>query len=205
MKQWNTNITMNNLRIGILFVLLAFSAVMTGCGHSEKEDALKKFASLNPSRDFTLEDQNGQEFHLKDHRGQIILLFFGYLACPDVCPTTLSKLARVYKLLEDKGEKVLTVFISVDPERDTPSKLKEYLEYFKVKSIGLTGTKAQVDEVAALYGASYEKVYTQGKDYLMNHSDYLYLIDGEGKVCHLFHTEDKPDEIVGRIRKQFKY
>ncbi len=201
MKQWSTNIIMNNLRIGIFFVLVAFSTAMTGCGHSEKEEALKKFASLNPSGDFTLTDQDGKEFHLKDHRGKTILLFFGYLACPDVCPTTLSKLARVYKLLGDKGEKVLTVFISVDPERDTPPKLKEYLEYFKVKSIGLTGTKAKVDEVAALYGASYEKVYAQGKDYLMNHSDYLYLIDGDGKVCHLFHPEDKPDEITDKVKK----
>jgi protein SCO1/2 len=194
---------MNNFRIVVLLALIAFSTVMTGCGHSEKEEALKKFASLNPSGDFTLEDQDGQEFHLKDHRGKSILLFFGYLTCPDVCPTTLSKLTRVYKMLGPEGEKVLTVFVSVDPERDTPPKLKEYLEYFKVKSIGLTGTKAQVDSVVAAYGASYEKVYTHGKDYLMNHSDYLYLIDGDGKVRHLFHPEDKADKIVDVIKKTF--
>ena len=132
----------------IWIILGVFSLVHTGCGSSEAQDDLRKYNSFNPSSDFVLKDQDGRDFHLKDHRGKTVILFFGYLSCPDICPTTLSKLARVYKLLGTDQEKVLTVFVTVDPERDSPSKLKEYLEYFSIKAVGLTGTKAEVDEVA---------------------------------------------------------
>src|ERR1700691_2849975 len=88
------------------------------------------YGALNPQRDFTLHDQDGNIFHLKDHRGQIVLLFFGYTSCPDVCPTTLSKLARVYALLgPGMRPKLLAVFVTIDPQRDTPQKLKDYLQY----------------------------------------------------------------------------
>lgn len=192
---------MNNLKISFVLVLFSLTIFSAGCGHSERNEAMKKFSFLNPGRDFTLMDQNSQEFHLKDYRGQSILLFFGYLSCPDVCPTTLAKLARVYKLLGNESEKILTVFVTVDPQRDTSVKLKEYLEYFKVRSIGLTGSQDQVDQVVKSYGASYEKVDIPGKDYLMNHSDYIYLIDNEGRVAHLFRTEDDAKSIVNILKK----
>ncbi len=188
----------------IWIILGVFSLVHTGCGSSEAQDDLRKYNSFNPSSDFVLKDQDGRDFHLKDHRGKTVILFFGYLSCPDICPTTLSKLARVYKLLGTDQEKVLTVFVTVDPERDSPSKLKEYLEYFSIKAVGLTGTKAEVDEVVEAYGASYEKVYGEGKNYLMNHSDYLYLINGEGKVCHLFRPEDRVQKITDAVKMYLK-
>ena len=188
-----------NLVIWVIFIGMCLSS--QGCENKQKNATSVDYGLLNPQKDFTLTDQDGHIFQLKDHRGQVILLFFGYLACPDVCPTMLSKLTRVYKLLGTQGDKVLTVFISLDPERDTPQKLKEYLEYFKIKSTGLTGTKSEIDAVAKVYGASYEKVYTEGKDYLMNHSDYLYLIDTQGRTSYLFHPEDKAEKIVSMIQK----
>lgn len=186
----------------ILPIILSLSFI-AACDTAQKPpEEFKKYSSLNPSGDFELQDQNGAAFHLKDQRGKVVLLFFGYLACPDICPTMLAKITRVYKLLGADKDKVLTVFITIDPERDTPQKLKEYLEYFNVKSAGLTGTKEQVDKVVEAYGASYEKVYTQGKDYLMNHSDYLYLIDKDGKVCQLFHPEGNAEMIVNFIKRE---
>jgi protein SCO1/2 len=187
----------------VLIFFFVSCALWQGCDSRQKTTGGAEYAELNPAGDFTLTDQDGRAFRLKDHRGQILLLFFGYLTCPDVCPATLSKLARVYSLLgAARRPKVLTVFISVDGERDTPGKLKEYLEYFNINAIGLTGTKAQVDQVVHAYKAFYEKVETgTAVGYLINHSDYLYLIDARGKTSHLFHPEDKAEDMAGVIRR----
>ena len=158
---------------------------------------------LNPQRDFTLHDQEGKIFRLKDHRGEVILLFFGYTSCPDVCPTTLSKLARVYRLLGEKmRQKVLTVFVTVDPQRDTSQKLKEYLQYFNINAMGLTGTIQEIDVVVAAYKASYIKVIPNSSalGYMYDHTDILYLIDTQGKTAHLFHPEDNAQDMAQIIR-----
>ena len=103
---------------------------------------------FNPSGNFTLTGTSGEPFQLQDLRGNIVLLFFGYTSCPDACPSTLAKLQRAFNLLsKEEVEQVRTVFISVDPERDNPKLLKEYVEYFGVNAIGLTGTKAEIDNV----------------------------------------------------------
>ena len=188
--------------LAVLFFLLLGSCVsLTGCEKPvDKSAGLDQ--ALNPGQDFTLHDQDGQIFHLKDHRGQAVLLFFGYTSCPDVCPTTLSKLARVYKLLGPLRQKVLTVFVTVDPARDTPQKLKEYLQYFNINALGLTGTKEEIDAVVDSYKATYEKVVTNSSalGYMFDHTDYLYLIDTEGKTEHLFHPEDKASDIAPIIK-----
>ncbi|MDE2222889.1 MAG: SCO family protein [Candidatus Omnitrophica bacterium] len=161
------------------------------------------YGVLNPQRDFVLHDQDGRIFHLKDHRGQMVLLFFGYTSCPDICPTTLSKLARVYELLGPQmRSQLLTVFVSIDPQRDTPQKLKEYLRYFKINAVGLTGTKAEIDTVINAYKASYTKEETSSSamGYMFDHTDLLYLIDRRGKTIHLFHLEDPAEQIAKIIQ-----
>ena len=184
----------------VLSLCMGGILVLQGCGKPE-DPRFKEYQTLNPQKDFTLTDQNGQPFHLKDHRGELVFLFFGYLSCPDVCPTTLSKLAGVYSLLGSFKGKVLTVFVSVDPLRDTPARLKEYLEYFNIRSVGLTGTKEQLDLVVNAYKATYEKVETgSAVGYLFNHSDYVYLIDPQGMVRYLIRPEDKPQKIADIIK-----
>ena len=160
------------------------------------------YGVLNPQRDFTLHDQDGKIFHLKDHREQIVLIFFGYTTCPDICPTIFSKLARVYALLGAKRQKVLTVFVTIDPQRDTSPKLKEYLQYFNINALGLTGTKQEIDTVVDAYKATYEKVGTNSTalGYMFDHTDYLYLIDTQGKTAYLFHPEDKAQDIARVIQ-----
>lgn len=191
-------------------VILLCALAGGGClskdhGHShdhEEGPALTKGDALNPSGDFTLRDQDGQPFHLRDHRGKAVLLFFGYLSCPDICPATLSKLARVYALLGDQKDKVLTAFVTVDPDRDTQAKLKEYLSYFRVKAVGLTGTKDEIDAVVNAYKGIYERVETDSAmGYLFNHSDYVYVIDGQGQVQALFHPEEKAETIARAVQK----
>ncbi len=187
----------------ILFVLLVLGLSLSLGGCEERDERYQDYKLINPSRDFTLKDQDGKWFHLKDHRDEVVLLFFGYISCPDVCPTTFSKLARVYTLLADKRQKVLTVFVSVDPERDTPEKLKEYLDFFNVHAVGLTGTKEEVDAVADAYKITYEKVDTSSAlGYMINHTDYLFLIDKSGKVRYLFRPQDKAEKIAEVVKKQ---
>lgn len=176
---------------------------LTGCD-SRQDERIKNFSVLNPQMDFTLKDQDGNDFHLKDHRGKAVLLFFGYISCPDICPVTLSKLSRAYHLLGKKAEHVLTVFVTIDPERDTQEKMKEYLKYFKLKIVGLTGTKTEIDQVVNAYKAFYAKVETKSAaGYLMDHSDLVYLIDAHGRVVELIHFDDEATRIAKLIEKNF--
>lgn len=152
--------------------------------------------------DFTLTDHNGQRFDLASQRGKVVLIFFGYSFCPDVCPTTLSKLTTVAQQLGDDREKVKTLYITVDPERDTPDVLKLDLSNFKLDALGLTGTKAEIDPVVKLYGASYQIIPTPNSaaKYTVTHSTRLYALDPNGKVRLVFKYEATADEIVQGVR-----
>jgi protein SCO1 len=185
-----------------LIILFGVCIALAGCEKHEDKPAATGYGALNPQRDFTLHDQDGRIFHLQDHRGQIILLFFGYTTCPDVCPTTLSKLARVYALLGPLRQKVLTLFVTIDPDRDTPQKLKEYLRYFNINALGLGGTKQEIDAVVDAYKATYEKVVTNSSalGYMFDHTDYVYLIDAQGNTSRLFHPEDDAQKMAQIIK-----
>ncbi len=188
----------------ILFLCIGLAFPLTGCGSRGSDESVKALSILNPERDFTLTDQNGKDFHLKDHRGKVVLLFFGYLSCPDICPVTLSKLTRVYSLLGGKSKDLLTIFVSVDPQRDTPEKMKEYLSYFKLNALGLTGTKEAIDRVVDAF-KGYYKMNESGSEagYFVDHSDYVYVIDGQGTVRALAHFEDGADKIAAEIKRLF--
>ncbi len=165
------------------FAALLLSAVLlaTAC-HREPQ-------VLTVGGDFTLTDQNGTPFQLSSLRGNAVLVFFGYTSCPDVCPTTLSKIASVYRQLGPDAARVRTVYISVDTRRDTPAVLKEYLNNFSsLHAIGLTGSVPQIDKVAAQYGASYEISPAAGPhtDYTVAHTTYVYGLDPKGRTRLLF-------------------
>jgi protein SCO1/2 len=156
----------------------------------------------NPADDFVLTDQEGRPFHLSQERGKAVLLFFGYTHCPDACPTTMSKLSRVYKLLGANAEQVVTLFVSVDTDRDTPSVLKSYLAYFHLNSLGLTGTKARIDAVVNQYGAKYEiEKSDSAAGYHINHSTDLYLLDQKGQLANRFKYSDGTQIIVDGVRR----
>ena len=157
----------------------------------------------NPGGTFTLTGTTGKPFHLQDLRGEIVLLFFGYTSCPDVCPGTLSTVHRALKLLDtEEREQVRTLFISVDPKRDSPQLLKEYVDYFGVNAIGLTGTKAEIDKVVDAYQAHYLEIPGETGDwYSINHTTTVYLHDKRGKVRYLFLYEDTPERLSEAIRK----
>jgi len=157
----------------------------------------------NPGENFTLTGDTGNPFQLKDLRGEIVLLFFGYTSCPDACPGALAKIHRALNLLTtEERNQVRTIFISVDPERDTPKLLKDYIDYFGVNAIGLTGTKADIDKVVKAYQAHYLKIPGEsGSWYSINHTTTVYLHDKQGKVRYLFLYDDTPEKLAEAIRK----
>ena len=132
--------------------------------------------------DFQLTDQDGRPVDQTMLQGKWSLVFFGFTYCPEFCPTTLAELAAVRQRLGDRAEDLQIVFISVDPERDTPRQLKDYLssDGFPPGAIGLTGSPEQVAQAAKAYRAYYEKV-GEGEGYTMNHSLTVYLMGPDGK------------------------
>lgn len=148
---------------------------------------------------------DGKPFRLADHPDEIKLLFFGYTTCPDVCPMALGRAAAVARELDHRGgkqlaEKLLVLFVSIDPARDTPEKLTEYLSFFGVRGVGLLGTEEQVAATAAAYGAHFERIASRSAvGYLIDHTTYLYLIDRQGRVRRLVRSDDAVERIASWV------
>jgi protein SCO1/2 len=178
---------------------LALAALITACHRA----AAPSLPVLPIGGDFTLTDYNGQPFTLSSLRGRAVLIFFGYTFCPDACPTTLSKLASVYRKLGPEAARVKTLYISVDPERDTPAVLKADLSNFDVDSLGLTGTKPEIDTVVNAFGAAYEFVPLPNSDakYSVAHTTSLYALDASGRTRIEFPYEASVDDIVRGLRE----
>ncbi|HZQ01642.1 MAG TPA: SCO family protein [Reyranella sp.] len=152
---------------------------------------------------FTLVDQDGHAFSSDNLKGKPTLIYFGYTYCPDVCPTSLLLMeTAIEKLGPDAAKKVNLVFITIDPERDTPKLLKDYVGNFGPTFIGLTGTPDQVAAAARAYRVYYQKV--PGKDgapYLMDHSSIVYLLDRSGRFVTHFTHEAKAETIAAGVQR----
>jgi len=152
--------------------------------------------------DFTLHSYRGP-IRLQDFQGQVVLLYFGYTWCPDICPTSLGLTSLALDALTP-GEltRVQSLFISVDPERDTVERLKEYAEYFHTKILGITGSPVEVARVADLYGAAYRKVKQASETgYVVDHSADTYLINPSGDLVEVLPHGSPPEHVVAMIRK----
>lgn len=152
--------------------------------------------------DFVLTGHNGDRVSLKDYRGKVVVMFFGFTNCPVACPTVLNDMVRVVKNLGDKADGLQVLFVTVDPERDSPEKLKEYVTYFHPDFMALTGSLEEIGEVARQYGTKFLKVVEGSeKNYAVAHSVYLYVIDKEGKVNDLYHFQTPMEEVQATIEK----
>lgn len=151
--------------------------------------------------DFALTDHNEQPFALTSLRGKVVLVFFGYSFCPDFCPTTLSKLASVSRKLGDAAPGIKTLYITVDPERDTPAVLKEDLANFKLDALGLTGSRAALDSVVKQFGASYAIVPTpeSAAKYTVSHTTSVYVLDRQGRTRYELPYEASVDDILKSV------
>lgn len=143
---------------------------------------------------FTLLDQDGRRVTEKDFLGKYMLVFFGYTYCPDVCPTELQVMTAALDQMGAEAQRIQPVFVSIDPDRDTPSVLKAYVGNFGDRLVGLTGTPEEVAAMAKAYRVYYARAGGgSGKDYLMDHSSIIYLMGPDGRfVKHMPYTTDAP-------------
>ena len=139
----------------------------------------------------------------KSYTGEFLLVFFGFTYCPDVCPATLQSVSAVVDGLGQRAQKLRPLFITVDPERDTPDVLKEYLSNFNQRIVGLTGTPAQVSAAAKVYRAYFRKVEDKSlsDEYTVDHSSFVYLMSPDGEFITHFTHATPPDKIQERLRK----
>jgi len=152
--------------------------------------------------DFELVRGDGASFQLSEKRGEIVLLFFGYTSCPDVCPTTMAELNQALsKLSEKDSSRVQVLFVTVDPERDTPERAQEYVNHFNQNFIGLSGPEEQLAKVWSDYGVFREVVEgTSAAGYIINHTARVTLIDGDGNLRISFGFDTPVDDIVHDLK-----
>jgi len=149
--------------------------------------------------DFQLTDPNGKIRRLSDFKDKVVVMFFGYTHCPDICPTTLADLAQVMRLLDKDAEKVQVLFVTLDPERDTPKLLAEYVPFFHPSFLGLYGDTQATAQVAKTFGVNYEK-RVEKNSYALDHSDGTYLIGTKGKFVLLSPYNQNVNLLVQDIR-----
>jgi protein SCO1 len=150
---------------------------------------------------FHLTDQDGKPFSDQDLRGKTFLVFFGFTHCPDVCPTTLFEISEIMRKLGADADRTAALFISVDPERDTPEAMKDYLSSFDPHLRGLTGDTASLAAVAKAYRVYYKKVPLEGGDYTMDHTAIVYLMDKDGRFVSPFNMKRTAEVAAAELRK----
>jgi protein SCO1/2 len=152
-------------------------------------------------RDLDMTDTTGQRRTLADFQGKVLLVFFGYTQCPDVCPTAMAQAAQAMQLLGDQAGDVRVIMVSVDPARDTPEVLGAYVQAFDPSFIGLTGTPEQLEKTARSFKAFYAKeAGPTPEHYAMNHSSAFYLLDREGEARALLGPSLTPEDMAHDIK-----
>ena len=150
---------------------------------------------------FTLLDHTGKKRSLAEFKGKVVLIYFGYMFCPDICPTDLSNLAGLLKRLGKDSDQVQTIFITLDPERDTPELMGRYVQHFDKRILGLRGTEQQTKQVATQYKTFYEKVSLNGNQYVIDHTAFIYIMNRAGKYVAFFPPGTSPERMEIMVRE----
>ena len=183
-------------------VALALSAgILAACSPDKPQFKSVDLTGADYASGFSLSDQNGQTRTLKDFSGKIVVVFFGFTQCPDVCPTTMTELAQVKKLLGPDGDKLQAVFITLDPERDTPELLKAYMGNFEPSFVALRPTLAELPALAKDFKVFYKKA--EGKtpgSYSMDHSAGSFILDAKGRIRLYTRYGSGAENLVSDIR-----
>lgn len=190
--------------VGVLlagFVILAAGAFLSPVLRDSPRGAAGTLLARAIGGPFRLVDQDGRPVTDADLKGKWLLVYFGYTRCPDACPTALNDIAIALDELGPKRNAVRPVFITVDPERDTPEVMKAYVESFDAPILAVTGTPAQVAEAAKSYRVYYAKHPEPGGDYSMDHSSVIYVMDPDGRFTASFTPESTPEQIAERLQK----
>ena len=187
-------------RTRIWLLALVLSWTMGACqGQPGQPADAPTLDPLGYGGDFSLTAHDGRPFRLQDLRGSAVLMFFGYTSCPDMCPLTMSRIASARDQVGGDASRVQTLFVSIDPNRDTPDVLKEYVGSFAMPVTGLTGSDEEIATAAAAYQVLYQMVPTS-PHYLMNHTTAIFLIDPEGRLRGRFAYNEKPETLAAALR-----
>ncbi len=188
------------MRSWILPALLLLASLLAGCG-SDTFHATD-ITGADFARHLQLTGHDGKPHSLADFRGKVVVVFFGFTHCPDICPTTLAKLAQVSKRLGDEGGDLQVLFVTVDPDRDTPEALSRYVTAFDARFIGLTGDAAAIARTAKEFKVVYQKQPGETADsYSVDHSSGTFVFDREGHVRLFVRHDQSVDDWVHDIRQ----
>ena len=187
------------LLVGLMSLLL-IAAVAGGVFLFSKPDTLRGTTYAEPyppAAEIQLSRADGTEFRLSDLRGNVVMLFFGYTSCPDVCPTTMAELKQALEKIGDKADQVKVVYVTVDPKRDTAERVQEYVDHFNPDFIGLSGSESELAKVWNQYGVFREIVDgTSAAGYLVNHTARVTIIDQQGNLRVSFPFDTPLEDIV---------
>ena len=191
----------------VVTVVFAGYAGWRTFGPQQRVPTAKEVSQSLIKSEFELIDHQGRKVTAKDYRGKWQLVFFGFTFCPDVCPTTLATVSQAMDMLGEEAERVTPLFITVDPDRDTPEIMAEYVSAFHPRMIGLTGSPEQIKSAAKAFRVYYAKAPQKDAPdgYLMGHSGFVYLMTPEGTYDDVFSNErDTPETIAAAIRKRIR-
>jgi protein SCO1/2 len=187
-------------RAGALLLPLLVCLVLAHCTKPAFNNI--DISGADYARDFTLTDAGGARRTLGDYHGKAVVLFFGYTHCPDVCPTTLASLAQARKLLGPQAERVQVLFVTLDPERDTPQLLARYVPAFDPSFVGLTGTQQQIEAAAREFKVFFQKVPGPTPDtYTLDHSSGSFVFDPKGHVRLYLTDRSGPEQIAADLKR----
>jgi protein SCO1 len=184
-------------RLAILSTGLVLSALLSACHQDQPPPwQLTNIAGHMPDLSFRLTDDQGKTVTPADYRGKVTLLYFGYTHCPDVCPLTLAHLHVVMQQLGKLADGVRILFVSVDPQRDTPAVLHDYVAAFDPHAVGLTGSPADIEALTKRCRAAFSREPGKGDNYDVSHSSGIYVFDTNGKATLLATPTDERDKLV---------
>ena len=191
--------------IAVCAILAGSGAFLTACSKGKPEFRGVDISEVDYARDIALPDHNGQQRSLKDFRGKVVVVFFGYTQRPDVCPTTMQEMAEVKKLLGPDGDRLQSIFVTVDPERDTPEMLKAYMGNFDPTFLALRGTPEQTTAVAKDFKIYFKKVDGQTPtSYTMDHSAGSYIYDTQGRLRVYYRYGSGVEALAADVRTLLK-
>lgn len=188
----------------LVFIVAALAVFIAGCNRAG-DAAAPGFRGIDLTgapygRNFRLTDADGRERTLADYQGKAVLMYFGFVQCPDVCPTALIRAAKVKQLLGADGDKLQVIFITIDPERDTPEVIKAYTAAFDPSFIGLYGDAKRTRETADEFKVYYKQVPT-GSSYTMDHSALSYAFDPQGRLRLALRHEQTAEDYAHDLRQ----
>lgn len=201
---------MNNKLLILIAVAIAVGAYYaqkashTISAHQEQAE-VQSSGTAAIGGEFSLVDQNGNGFTQEDLKGHYSLVFFGFANCPDMCPTALTSITQAMELLpEDIASRIIPVFITIDPKRDTPEALKNYATNFHPRLVALSGTQEQTAQAANAFKVYHQVADPTVKDYMVNHSGFIYLMDENGNYVRHFSHTTAPEAMVENLRSVVK-